>query len=290
VLVNAATREELELGLQAGAEGIGLVRTELAFLDAGRWPSEEDHDRALQPILEGLGSRPAVVRVLDFGADKSPPFLHGTAQRGLELLLANRPRLIDQLRSILRLARRRDVRIMLPMVDHPGQLDEVRATLTQLSSELELELERIPPLGAMIETPAAAENAAAIASRSDFLSIGTNDLTATTLGADRFSANTARAHHPRVLRSIDRSVAAAHGAGIRIEVCGESASDPIMLPLLLGLDVDELSVGAARVGDVRDWVRGLHAGRAAGLARSALAMDAAEEVESAARELTSVLA
>ena len=287
VLVNAASREELQLGLQAGAEGIGLVRTELAFLDAGRWPSEEDHDRALQPIREGLGSRPAVVRVLDFGADKSPPFLRGTAQRGLELLLANRPRLIDQLRSILRWARRRDVRILLPMVDHPEQLDEVRATLTQLASELELE--RIPPLGAMIETPAAAENAAAIASRSDFLSIGTNDLTATTLRADRFSANTARAHDPRVLRSIDRSVAAAHRAGIRIEVCGESASDPIMLPLLLGLEVDELSVGAARVGEVRDWVRGLHAGRAAGLARSALTMDAAEDVESAARELAFVL-
>src|SRR5205807_2706770 len=130
--------------------------------------------------------------------------------------------------------------------------------------------ERTPPLGAMIETPTAAEVAPAIAARSDFLSIGTNDLTAASLGADRFAANTAYAHDPRVLLSIAASVEAAHGAGIRIEVCGEAASDPIMLPLLVGLGVDELSVGAARVGSVRDWIRKLDYGETFGLARSAL--------------------
>jgi phosphoenolpyruvate-protein kinase (PTS system EI component) len=130
----------------------------------------------------------------------------------------------------------------------------------------------------MIETPSAARNAGPIAGDSDFLSIGTNDLTATTLGTDRFAANGSRAYHPRVLRSIATSVTAADEAGIVIEVCGEAASDPIMLPLLVGLGVDELSVGAARVGEVRDWIRQLSGVESAGLARSALTMDTAEEV------------
>src|SRR5581483_12311317 len=142
-----------------------------------------------------------------------------------------------------------------------------------------LGIAHIPPLGAMIETPSAAQNANAIAERSDFLSIGTNDLTATTLRADRFAGNTARAHHPRVLRAIADSVTAAHEAGSRIEVCGEAASDPIMLPLLVGLGIAELSVGAARVGEVRNWIRQLRATEARGLARSALTMDDADEVE-----------
>jgi multiphosphoryl transfer protein len=130
----------------------------------------------------------------------------------------------------------------------------------------------------MIETPRAAQNAALIAEHSAFLSIGTNDLTAATLGADRFAANDARAYDPRVLRSIAHSVAAAHDAGIALEVCGEAASDAVMLPLLVGLGVDEVSVGAARVGEVREWVRGLNAERAEALARTALALDSPDEV------------
>jgi phosphoenolpyruvate-protein kinase (PTS system EI component) len=137
----------------------------------------------------------------------------------------------------------------------------------------------------MIETPEAVRDADAIAGSSDFLSIGTNDLTAAILGADRFAANTACAHHPRVLRSIARSVAAAHDAGIPIEVCGEAASDPIMLPLLVGLGIDELSVGAAQVGVVRESTRRLNAAEMTGLAHSALTMDTAEEVAWAVRPL-----
>jgi phosphoenolpyruvate-protein kinase (PTS system EI component) len=287
VLANVASPEELKVGLRAGAEGIGLLRTELAFLDAGDWPSEQEHRDALEPILAGLGTRPAVVRVLDFGADKSPPFLHGVPQRGLELLLAHPDAFIRQLRAILLTAGRHDVRILLPMVDTADQLAESLALIEQVARPLGIE--RIPPLGSMIETPTAAQNAAGIAEHSDFLSIGTNDLTAATLGVDRFAANAARAHDPRVLRSIARSVDAAHEAGIRIEVCGEAASDPIMLPLLVGLGVDEVSVGAARIGQVRDWIRQLSATETAGLARSALTMDAAEEVEWAVGPLAAEL-
>jgi multiphosphoryl transfer protein len=283
VLANVASPEELELGLRSGAEGIGLLRTELAFLDATEWPSEQRHTEALRPILAGLGRRPATVRVLDFGADKSPPFLHDVAQRGLELLLDHPAAFIAQLREIALAARYQDIRILLPMVSRPEQVTRSRALLEDVAAQLGVE--PVPALGSMIETPEAARNAPAIAERSDFLSIGTNDLTASTLGLNRFTANTARAHHPLVLQSIAASVAAAHEAGIPVEVCGEAASDPLTLPLLVGLGIDEISVGAARVGTVREWIRQLDADETARLARSALTMDAAEEVEWAVRPL-----
>jgi phosphoenolpyruvate-protein kinase (PTS system EI component) len=287
VLANVASPAELDVGLRAGAEGIGLLRTELAFLDAADWPSEQQHVDALEPILAGLGGRRAVVRVLDFGADKSPPFLRGVPQRGLELLLSNADAFIRQLRAILMCARERDVRILLPMVNGPEQLMAARALVRHAARPLEVE--KLPPLGSMIETPRACAQAAAIAERSGFLSIGTNDLTAATLGANRFAANDARAHDPRVLRLIAASVTAAHEAGIAIEVCGEAASDPVMAPLLVGLGVDELSVGAARVGVVRDWVRRLDEAGAAQVARAALTMESAEQVEVAAGPLVGQL-
>jgi phosphoenolpyruvate-protein kinase (PTS system EI component) len=122
----------------------------------------------------------------------------------------------------------------------------------------------------MIETPEAAAAAAELTSDADFLSIGTNDLTHATLGSDRFGAVDAPTQDPAVLRNIDRSVRAAHAAGLPIEVCGEAASDPDMLPLLVGLDVDELSVGAARVGATRAWIRELEHGDCRERARQAL--------------------
>jgi phosphoenolpyruvate-protein kinase (PTS system EI component) len=283
VMVNVASPEELELGLRTGAEGIGLLRTELAFLDAESWPSEQQHTDALAPILAGLGDRSAMVRVLDFGADKAPPFLNDVAQRGLGLLLDHPDALIAQLRALALASRDHDIRILLPMVDEPEQVTRSHRLLERACEQLGVE--RVPQIGSMIETPAAAEAAAGIAARSDFLSVGTNDLTAATLGANRFATNAARAHHPLVLRAIAASVRAAHDAGISIEVCGEAASDPIMLPLLVGLGIDELSVGAARVGAVRESICQLDGGETARLARSALTMDGAEEVERLVRPL-----
>jgi phosphoenolpyruvate-protein kinase (PTS system EI component) len=287
VLANVSSSAELEVGFGAGAEGIGLLRTELAFLDATAWPREQEHRAGLEPILAGLEGRPAVVRVLDFGADKTPPFLNSVSERGLRLLLANPEAFMDQVRAILLCSRGRDVRILLPMVDHPEDV-VVSGALIRLAADT-VGLEELPPIGAMIETPHAAQDAPLIAEHSAFLSIGTNDLTATTLGADRFAANQARAYHPRVLRSIARSVAAAHEAGIALEVCGEAASDAVMLPLLVGLGVDEVSVGAARVGEVRSWIRGLNAEEARAVARSALMLDTADEVARAVRSMRNVV-
>lgn len=284
VLANVASRAELGVALAAGAEGIGLLRTELSFLEARTWPSEREHLDTLCAVLDGLGRRPAIVRVLDFGADKAPPFLRGVAARGLELLLDHPDALVAQLRAIHRVAEGRDVRIMLPMVQTVAQVRAVRALLGGLAAS------EAPPLGVMIETVEAVENVRTLAAEADFLSLGTNDLTAAILGVDRFAANPGRAHHPLVLRAIARCVEAAREAAIGIEVCGEAASDPGTLPILVGLGLREVSVGAARVGEVRGWIRRLDAREAARLARSALTMDSADEVQWAAGPLAAELA
>jgi phosphoenolpyruvate-protein phosphotransferase len=276
VLANVASNVEVSASLEAGADGAGLIRTELPFLEASQWPTEAQHVAALEPILSGLRGRTATVRVLDFGGDKTPPFLRGRDQRGLRLLLEAPDALAAQLRAILRAGRECKLRVLLPMVSGPVEVLTARAALLEAVNAVSGS--DWPQLGAMIETPQAAAAAHKLALRSDFLSIGTNDLTHTTLGSDRFSAAEAASHHPRVLALIDRSVRAAKAADVPIEVCGEAASDALMLPLLVGLGVDELSVGAARVGTAREWIRALRFEQAQELARRALTLAGAHEV------------
>jgi phosphoenolpyruvate-protein kinase (PTS system EI component) len=282
VLANVASPTEAALALEAGAEGAGLIRTELAFLDATDWPTAEAHEAALAPVLRALGDTTAVVRVLDFGGDKLPPFLRGSSQRGIELLLAQPHALAAQLRAILAAAGDCDLRLLLPLVTEPAQVRVVRALLGRAVADVGAD--GSPPLGAMIELPEAAERAAQIAAEADFLSIGTNDLTAATLGVDRFQAGAAPAHHPRVLALIAATLRAARARGVPLEVCGEAASDPLSVPLLVGLGADELSVGAARVGIVRDWVRGLSFEAAAQLAERALTASDTAAVERLVRD------
>jgi phosphoenolpyruvate-protein kinase (PTS system EI component) len=260
VLCNAASAAEVTAGLAAGADGAGLIRTELAFLDALDWPTEAAHRRALAPVLDGLRGRTATVRVLDFGGDKTPPFLRGTRERGLRLLLGATGAFSAQLRAIIGAAAAAEceLRVLLPMVESPAELVAARELVEWAAGP-----DDAPPIGAMIETQAAADAARQLAAHAEFLSIGTNDLTHAILGSDRFTAAEARTDHPAVLAAIAGSVAAAHAAGMPIEVCGEAASDPAVMPLLVALGVDELSVGAARVGPTRAAIRALDAGQVA---------------------------
>jgi phosphoenolpyruvate-protein phosphotransferase len=277
VLANVSGRAELGAALEAGAEGVGLLRTELAFLGAVDWPSEQEHKRALAPILAGLEGRLATVRVLDFGGDKTPPFLAGVEERGIELLLGHPDAFAAQLRAIIATAKEAELRILLPMV---GTVDQIHlATRAIRDTVAAVPDARRPQIGAMIETTEGVEAAGAIAAEVDFLSIGTNDLTHSVLRADRFSPQTARAHDPRVLRAIAAVVDAASTRGLPVEVCGEAASDPISAPLLIGSGVDEISVGAARVGTVRQWVRALSFAELSRLAMSSRQMETAAEVE-----------
>jgi multiphosphoryl transfer protein len=269
VLVNAAGAAEVRAGLAAGAEGIGLLRTELAFLRATAWPTEAEHRAALAPALGVLDpGATATVRVLDLGGDKAPPFLAPGRPRGIALLLQEPEALAAQLRAIAAAGIALDLRVLLPMVETPEQVQAVRALLPDGTA-----------VGAMVETPGAAAIAGELAAVSDFLSIGTNDLAHETLGTDRFGTGEAAAHHPEVLRHIARTAA----TGSTVEVCGEAASDPVAMPLLVGLGVDELSVGAARVATVRGWIASLSRERAAAVAARALQCDDPDEVAALVR-------
>jgi phosphoenolpyruvate-protein kinase (PTS system EI component) len=250
VLANAASVAEVREGLAQGAEGVGLLRTELLFLDASAWPSQAQQVRFLKPILSELAGRTATVRLLDFGGDKTPPFLRGSQQRGVELLLEAPLALRDQLSAILEAGSNTKLRILVPMVSTPDQVLAVRAALASV-----LDGRPSPGLGAMIETPEAARRAPEIARHVDFLSIGTNDLTQMVLGQDREQSKSAPVTHVKVLRLIDVTMRAGRVAGIPVDVCGEAASDATAMPILVGLGAGELSVAAARVGEVRERIR-----------------------------------
>ena len=189
VLANVSGAAELDVALGAGAEGVGLLRTELAFLEAPDWPTEAEHRAALTPIFEKLDGRQATVRVLDFGGDKTPPFLSGVSERGIELLLGHRDHLAAQLRAILASAGSSDLRILFPMVARVDQVEHARLAILEALEDVPGA--RRPGIGAMIETSAGVDAVGEIASEVDFLSIGTNDLTHSILNADRFSPQVA---------------------------------------------------------------------------------------------------
>ena len=286
VLANAATATEVREALEAGADGVGLFRTELAFLEARHWPTIAEHRRILDPALRQLTSLTATVRLLDFGGDKTPPFLEGVHGRGVELLLEDDEALSAQLEAILQAGDATELRVLIPMVTEPGQVRAVRAAIEPIAARRG---SRVPLVAAMVEVPAAAVMSDRIAHEVGMFSIGTNDLTSFQLGIDRTRPGGAPAHHPAVLRLISDTVAAARTAGIPVEVCGEAASNPVVMPLLVGLGVDELSVGAAAVARVRAWVRALDYEEAAAIARRALEAESAVEVESLERPLRSLL-
>jgi phosphoenolpyruvate-protein kinase (PTS system EI component) len=247
LLCNVASAAETRLGLSAGAAGIGLLRTEIAFTAATQWPSLNDHLAQLTPILGLLGGRAAVVRLLDFSGDKVPPFLASPARQGLDALLDDERALRDQLTGILRAGRGAQVSVLVPMVRSLAEVAAVRAALAAAAAAEGVEP---PKLGIMVELESTAANAAAFAQAADFFSIGTNDLTSDVLGLDRGAdqaVTPALAADPRVLALIRGTARAAAAAGIAVSVCGDAAADPLVLPLLLGVGIRTLSVGAARV-------------------------------------------
>ncbi len=286
LLANAGTVAEVEAALEAGAEGIGLLRSELAFLDATGWPDEAQHFAALQPMLALLADRIATVRTLDFGGDKTPPFLVGTGAqsplgpRGIRAALAAEDGVEPQLRAMIRASGDAVLRILIPMVTEAAEVQAVRA-LANRARDAVAPNAPDPLVGAMIEVPAAALNAHPIAACCDFLSIGTNDLVQYTLAADRQNPDVAEravAYHPAVIRLVARVVAAARTAGIPVDVCGEAAGDPEILPLLVGLGVDEVSVSPARIARTRRMIRSLSLQRARSLAADALVATTAADV------------
>jgi phosphoenolpyruvate-protein kinase (PTS system EI component) len=301
VLCNVASAVETRRGLAAGAAGVGLLRTELPYTQAADWPTLAQDRSQLGPILELLADRTAVVRLLDFSGDKIPPFLareagEEVAERvggaaaaeagreislpagaGLAALLAHPFALAEQLRAILETGRDARLAVLIPMVSSLREVSRVREVLAETAGALGV---ATPPLGIMVELESTAANAAAFAPAVDFFSIGTNDLTGDVLGLGRRdqAAGPALAAHPRVLALVKRVAEAGREAGITVSVCGDSAADARVLPLLVGAGVRTVSVPAARVTTVRSWISNLNSLACKELTERALAASTAAEV------------
>ncbi len=228
--------------LPASAEGIGLLRTELVFSGHPRAPSELEQLAVLRAIAAPVGRVPVVVRLFDAGGDKPLPWMRAPAAsplaRGIELLFMHPGLLETQLRAIVLAAEHAVMRVLLPLVTCAGDVDRVRS-LSQGKVAV----------GAMIETPAAVEQIDELAAASDFICIGTNDLQAKVTGQDRGASSMSL--DARVLRMIERIVAAAHVWERRVSVCGELAADPDGARILVGLGVDAISVATARFAKVK---------------------------------------
>lgn len=285
VFANIGQSNGIDKVVEQGAEGIGLLRTELIFMAHPQLPDVAAQEAEYRRVLDGLDGRPLVVRTLDVGGDKPLPYWPIAAEenpflgvRGVRLTLQRPQVMEDQLRALLRAADNRPLRIMFPMV---GQLHEWRAA----KAMVERLRQEVPvgdlQVGIMVEVPSAALLAPQLAREVDFFSIGTNDLTQYTLAIDRghpsLSAQ-ADGLHPAVLNLIDMTVRAAHAQGKWVGVCGELAADPQAVAVLLGLEVDELSVAARSIPEVKALVRQADLSTARALAREALQQDSAEAV------------
>lgn len=285
VFANIGESAGVAKAVEQGAEGIGLLRTELIFMAHPQAPDEATQEAEYRRVLDGLAGRPLVVRTLDVGGDKPLPYWPIDKEenpflgvRGIRLTL-QRPQVMEsQLRALLRAADNRPLRIMFPMVGSVSEWRQARDMTERLRLEIPVaDLQ----LGIMIEVPSAALLAPVLAKEVDFFSVGTNDLTQYTLAIDRghptLSAQ-ADGLHPAVLQLIDITVRAAHAEGKWVGVCGELAADPLAVPVLVGLGVDELSVSARSIPEVKARVRELTLTEAKVLAQQALAVGSAEDV------------
>ena len=291
VEANIAGPQDVPEAVAAGADGVGLLRTEFLFLGAAAMPDEDEQAAAYEAVAAALGGRPLTIRTLDAGADKPLLFLPLAAEsnpflgvRGLRLSLRHPEQLSCQLRAILRVAAARPLRVMLPMVSTVDEVRRARELLEEARASLEARGTAVPArleLGIMLEVPSAALVAEHLAPLVDFFSVGTNDLTQYAMAAERGNSAVAALAdplHPAVLRLIGRAAAAAAAAGRRVAVCGEVAGDRLAVPLLVGLGVRELSMSPALIPAAKQAVRATDARDAGRLAKAALAAESAAAV------------
>lgn len=263
--------EDIENLRKFGGFGIGLFRSEYMFLNASGLPTEEEQFDIYCAMLEKMKNEPVVVRTLDIGGDKLDQALQRYAEpnpflglRGIRFCLKERRDIFrTQLRALMRAGRYGNLKIMLPMVTCVEEIMDVRRLMNEIGEELQderIEYALHLPIGAMIETPAAALLAGPLAKVVDFFSIGTNDLVQYTLAVDRTNERLNYLDmptHPAVLTLIANCIAMARKHNIWVSVCGQIAGDPRFTPLLVGLGVHELSMPPAQLGPVRRVVRNL---------------------------------
>lgn len=283
--VNTGLVADAGLSLTAGAEGIGLYRTEIPFMTRERFPAEDEQLVIYQQLLKAFAPRPVVMRTLDIGGDKKLPYFPVEEDnpflgwRGIRVTLDHPEIFLMQIRAMLRASEKLDnLRIMLPMISCVAEVDEALRLINQAFEEVlsEGHVIELPPIGVMIEIPSAVYQAHALAQRVDFLSVGSNDLTQYLLAVDRNNARVAnlyQALHPAVLQALVHVVDAAHEAGKPVSICGEMAGDPVAVPLLLAMGFDALSMNSSAIPKIKWVIRNFHMQQACELLMDVLAMD-----------------
>ncbi|WP_250451431.1 phosphoenolpyruvate--protein phosphotransferase [Caballeronia sp. ATUFL_M2_KS44] len=293
IAANIATLDDAKAAVENGADAVGLLRTELLFIHRQAAPTVAEHASSYQDIVDALVGRSAIIRTLDVGADKEVDYLTlppeenpALGLRGIRLAQVRPDLLDDQLRGLIAVKPAGAVRILLPMVTDAGELQRLRARIDELAREAG----RTEPVevGVMIEVPSAAMLADQLAKYADFFSIGTNDLTQYTLAMDRCQPDLAAQSdglHPAVLRLIKAAVQGAEKHGKWVGVCGALGGDPLAVPLLVGLGVTELSVDPSAVPGIKARVRNLDYQLCRQRAEDVLALESAQAVRAASREI-----
>jgi phosphoenolpyruvate-protein phosphotransferase len=297
VVANIGNVAGAKASLEAGAEGVGLLRTEFLYLERSHLPDEEEQYQAYRAIVDAFGHMPVILRTLDIGGDKELPYLDLPREmnpflgvRAIRLCLS-RPELFKpQLRAALRASAGRNMKIMFPMVSTVGEVRAAWALLEECRAELLVEGQVVAEemeVGIMVEIPATAVMADRLAAEVDFFSIGTNDLAQYTMAADRTNADVASlaiGFQPAVLRLVRDVIAAAHAQGKWVGLCGELAGEPLAVPILLGLGLDEFSMNPPDIPLVKQIIRKLTLVQAQEIAEAALALDSPEAVQALVRE------
>jgi phosphocarrier protein FPr len=291
VLANISGVAEAAEAVARGAEGVGVLRTEFLFLGRAAAPGEEEQAAAYRAIAESLEGRPLSIRALDIGGDKSLPYVEIGEEanpflgwRGIRVLLSRRDLFRTQLRAILRAGAERAVELLLPMIASLDELRAAKAMVAEAEAELEREglaFQKNIKIGVMIEVPAAVAVADQLAREASFFSIGSNDLIQYVMAADRTNSRVAPMadpFQPAVLRMIRQTIEAGRAVGIGVALCGELAADPLAAPLLVGLGLEEFSVSAPLIPELKRAISGWSLPEAESVAREALTMDSCQLV------------
>ena len=288
--VNTGLVEEVGQREEQTAEGVGLYRSEITFQQLERFPSEEEQRQIYRSQLAAFAPRPVTMRTLDIGGDKALPYFPieeenpSLGWRGIRVTLDHPEILLVQTRAMIKASTGLDnLRIMLPMISSLTELEEAIEFIRRAHREVvdEGSAARMPPIGVMVEIPAAVYQARGLAQRADFLSVGSNDLTQYLLAVDRNNARVAELYHsfhPAVLRALQQVAEAAHAESRQVSICGELAGDPSATVLLLGMGYHALSMNATSLGMVKKTVRSICLSEAETVLEQVMGLDSAQEV------------